>query len=400
MKLRLIGLASALGLASLAVQSCADATSLGRGFEDDAGSQSVPSLTPEAGTPDAAQDGGNVLACVATDCPSPLATCNAVDKPAYKCETDLLRDSKHCGACGNECLTYEPIHMTSRCQEGACKPECYAKLDEAGDVDWRNCDGVLDNGCEVDVLSNPNNCGACGNECAPGTPCIVGQCGCPSGLLLCDGKCIDPRSDDLNCGTCGNICFPPADACDPVQPNTGYGCRAGTCMKKCTSNAADCNNDMEQTTCAGDGCEVIGLDTEENCGACGIKCTKPGERCVDEGNGYECAVPCAKSGKSSCKGKCVDLLSDVGACGSCGAPCDAPGPNQVTSCNKGVCVYECAPGFGDCNGSTLDGCETNLRQHPSHCGACGNACDLAAGQPCVEGACLMKACDPDPETAK
>jgi hypothetical protein len=65
----------------------------------------------------------------------------------------------------------------------------------------------------------------------------------------------------------------------------------------------------------------------------------------------------------------------------------------VRSCNKGICAYECATGFADCNGSSADGCETNLRTHAGNCGACGNACDVAAGQPCVEGKCLMTDCD-------
>jgi len=396
-KRRIIGLASALGLASIAVQSCADATSLGRGFDDDAGLTPIPSLTsPDAGDASSFEDGGPLLACIATDCPAPWATCSSEGKPAYKCESDLQHDSNHCGACGNKCLTYEPIHMTSRCVDGACQPECYTKPERSGDEDWRNCDALLDNGCEVDVLVDPNHCGACGNECPAGTPCILGQCGCPSGFILCAGVCVDPMTSDLHCGACDNVCTPPSDACSTPQPNTGYGCKAGQCMKKCINNAADCNGDMEQSTCDGDGCEVVGLDTNENCGGCGIRCTKPSEECIDEGNGYVCAVPCAKVGQTMCRGECVDLLNDVSSCGACGDKCDAPGPNQVSSCSKGVCVYACAPGFGDCNGNAADGCETNLRQHPGNCGACGNACDLAAGQPCIEGACLMKECEEVP----
>ena len=158
---------------------------------------------------------------------------------------------------------------------------------------------------------------------------------------------------------------------------------------------ASCNGDLGSgpDKCGGDGCEVPDLTSDENCGGCGIKCTTPGEHCIDEGNGHECGVPCAKDGKVLCAFECADLLNDVGNCGACGAMCKPPGPNQGRACKKGVCEYECAPGFADCNGDPSDGCEVNLDIHPANCGACGNACNIAAGQPCVEGKCLMTECD-------
>ncbi|MFT3771770.1 MAG: DNRLRE domain-containing protein [Minicystis sp.] len=61
-----------------------------------------------------------------------------------------------------------------------------------------------------------------------------------------------------------------------------------------------------------------------------------------------------------------------------------------------VCYYtlSCNPGFADCNGDGLDGCETNLSS-PSSCGACGAVCAAANGTAaCVHGACAVGACDP------
>ena len=89
----------------------------------------------------------------------------------------------------------------------------------------------------------------------------------------------------------------------------------------------------------------------------------------------------------------ADLLNDPSNCGACGSPCKEPGKNQARTCKKGVCAYECAPGFADCNGDPSDGCEVDLSIHPAHCGACDVACDVAAGQPCIEGKCLMTECD-------
>lgn len=335
----------------------------------------------------------SVLTCIGTECPAPWTTCLSEDGPSYKCGTDLQRDPNNCGACGNKCLVYKPLHMTSRCLEGACALECSSPPTSTGRFDWRNCNNLVDDGCEVDVVVDPNNCGSCGNVCTGGASCIDGKCGCPPNLIECFGMCVDPSTDDNHCGGCGKKCEDPVDACTTAPANSYYGCRNKKCgVLKCQVPTADCNADLGATKCGGDGCEVDSLGTKENCGGCGLKCTGDDD-CIDEGNGPICGIPCAKQGKVLCGTQCTDLLTDPGNCGGCGAECKAAGPNQARACSKGVCSYECAEGFADCNGDPADGCETNLRLHPANCGACGNACNLAAGQPCVEGKCLMIACD-------
>ena len=381
------------GLAALAVAVVACTESIDMG--EVTGTPTPGFTDPDAG--DGAVDASLVpLSCIATECPAPWATCLSKEGPTYKCGTDLRRDDENCGACGNKCLTYKPTHMKSRCVDGACELECFSEENWIDPKDWRNCNGLVDDGCEIDVLKDPKNCGACGNACAAGVSCIDGKCGCPTGQIECFGMCVDPQNDDNHCGGCGNMCDPaPPGSCDPMPERAYYGCRAGKCgTLKCSQPSADCNGDLGSGKCGGDGCEVenIGAD-RNNCGGCGIKC-KAGEECVNEGNGPECAVPCAKAGKTLCPGpQCIDLLTDVSACGACNAPCRPPGPNQTRACVKGVCEYECKPGWADCNGDPSDGCETNLSVHPANCGACGNACIMAAGQPCVEGKCLTTSCD-------
>jgi hypothetical protein len=202
-------------------------------------------------------------------------------------------------------------------------------------------------------------------------------------------------NDDNHCGGCDQGCDGDAGACRPVPDSAHYGCVGGVCGRlKCDEPTADCNEDLGSPTCQTDGCEVPDIRTDpNNCGGCGIKC-KEGESCVNEGNGPECAVPCARFGKTLCPfGQCRDLLNDVQACGSCSNDCPGAGPNQVRVCRKGICALDCLPGFGDCNGEPSDGCETNLMAHPGNCGTCGNQCDVAGGQPCIEGRCLMAECD-------
>lgn len=368
------------------------------GEQRDAG----PTIEPRTvDDPDgAAPDTGATGSCVATTCPEGLTTCVSESGPTYKCAVDLAKDPEHCGACGNECLKYEPIHMTSRCIAGKCELECYSPprpvVHGGVPTDYRNCNGLLDDGCEVDLLANAQNCGACGQACAPGERCFDGRCGCQPGLTDCNGQCVDLTGNDFNCGQCGKACEYPATPCDPLPTNTEYGCVGGQCEKlRCFGYAQDCNGDLA-LGCGSDGCEVADIRFDpQNCGRCGNACTGA-EECRDEGNGPECVVPCAQTGRTACIDGCFDLLTDPDHCGGCFLLCPSAGPAQVRSCNKGVCALECAPGFADCNGLRADGCETDLRSHPAHCGACGATCDLERGQPCVEGKCLVGPCEGTP----
>lgn len=353
---------------------------------------------PEAGA-DAPQ---SVLMCIGTVCPLPYATCLTPGKPAYTCGTDLMRDPQNCGACGNECGAYPRLHMVSRCVNGGCELECFNPNPQFP-TDWRDCNDVVDDGCEVDVLVSAEHCGSCGNACPAGQSCHDGKCGCPAGKRECPwlfGRtiCVDLDTDDNNCGGCGRRCNPNGDAdagaCSPRPPSTTYGCLGGTCGHlKCEGRTVDCDGDLGTLGCASNGCEVGIVADRDNCGGCGIKC-KDGEECLDpKGTGLACVVPCDATGATFCPdGKCMDLLNDVDACGRCGNVCPHGGANQMRACKKGLCTLECAPGFADCNSDQSDGCETNLSSHPNHCGGCGNECNVAAGQPCVEGKCLMAPC--------
>ena len=90
-----------------------------------------------------------------------------------------------------------------------------------------DCDGDDDNGCEVDIAVDQQNCGRCGSVCADGprssATCSGGVCKltCEQGFSDCDknvanGCEADTRIDDANCGLCGNSCG-------------GAGCVDGAC---------------------------------------------------------------------------------------------------------------------------------------------------------------------------
>jgi len=380
----------------IAASACANTvdmsigTDCARGFcEDPVGFTSPDAGETSADTP---------LACIGTVCPAPYATCGDIAAPL--CSTNLMNDSDNCGGCGVSCGRAEELEllrMTSRCSDGACAFECIFVPGRPERL-FRDCNGTIDDGCEIDVFSDAENCGACGNACPAGVRCIRGGCGCPIGELDCDGECIAPGSDDANCKTCGNACTTPPNACSPIPPNTVYGCAGGECGKlKCARGFGDCNNDVQQLGCASDGCESD-LADPDNCGGCGIECGA-GQECGRNHSGQPvCRDECTELGLLRCRtinseDRCVDPVSDPFDCGGCGIRCASSNGNEIGVCRGGVCTTECVPGFANCNGDSDDGCEVDLRSDGANCGACGVACDQRAGQPCIEGKCLMVECD-------
>ncbi len=143
--------------------------------------------------------------CAIASCNMGFADCNMF--PDDGCEAFPSNDIFNCGACGHVCML---ANAGQACVGGKC-------FINGCDFGWDNCDGLNDNGCEKDVTSDPNNCGACGMKCGPvmnGTPgCSGGSCfpNCSVGFADCDGNyntgCeTNIYTDPNNCGGCGNVC--------------------------------------------------------------------------------------------------------------------------------------------------------------------------------------------------
>lgn len=223
--------------------------------EMDAGRDGGPDAGPDAGF-DARSDDG--AACV----PAPEACDGADDDCDGRVDEafDLSSDPDHCGACGNEC---PETGGTAGCSDGACVIEC--------DTDRADCDEDPSTGCETD-LGSPSSCGACGNECPSSLPVCLRKDGsfqcapeCVEPLVACDGECVDLGSNRNHCGACGDACF--------VDEHGIIGCIAGACVvMDCGDWHRDCNMDPS------DGCERM-LLTDSDCSACGDAC-EPDETCV------------------------------------------------------------------------------------------------------------------------
>ncbi|MFO0609102.1 MAG: MXAN_6577-like cysteine-rich protein, partial [Polyangiales bacterium] len=223
---------------------------------------------------------------------------------------------------------------------------------------------ALCEGACVDTQTSSMHCGMCGRACPMAQSCVMGACvdpPCPTGQTRCGGACVDAQTDVANCGTCGNAC--------PM----GQVCTAGAC--------ADPPCPMGQTRCAG-ACVDTG-SSNANCGMCGRACSAR-EMC----SMGACASTCA-AGTTDCGTTCNNLQTEVGNCGMCGRSCATPAGASPT-CTAGACGFTCMTGLGNCDGNADNGCETDTRTTPAHCGGCGMAC--AAGQLCVAGSCADPPC--------
>jgi hypothetical protein len=219
-------------------------------------------------------------------------------------------------------------------------------------------------GC-VDLSSDPNNCGGCGNPCASGV-CEGALCtdvqvslGCVEPTFDCGtGGCVDLSSDPNNCGGCGVFC---------------EGCAGGTCPQV----SLGCVEPLGE--CAGL-CADLSSDPN-NCGGCGNIC----ESGVC-GGGICNEVGCPE-GHTYCSafGACYDLTSDATHCGACDITCPSGG-SIAHECTEGNCVATgCAEPFVDCDGACID-----FSVDPNHCGACDTIC---AGGTCLEGVCAPLTCE-------
>jgi hypothetical protein len=97
-----------------------------------------------------------------------------------------------------------------------------------------------------------------------------------------------------------------------------------------------------------------------------------------------CEAPYGNCDGSVLNGCETDLDTSLSHCGACGRACNPP--NAIGLCSSGACaILACAGGFRDCDMSAANGCEANFNSDRNNCGRCGGVCP--AGRSCVGGAC-------------
>ena len=322
-----------------------------------------------------------------------IGTCNAgyLDcdgNAATGCEVNSTKDLTNCGACGKVCPGI--ANGTGACSAGACTiASCLQG--------YADCDKAVNNGCEVSLQNDVNNCSTCGKVC-PGVPggapaCSAGVCGVGQCVLPqkdCDGNAangceVNLSNDPKNCGTCSFVC--------PAVPNGAPGCASSTCsVGSCTAPYQNCDANVVN------GCESNSLTDLANCGKCGTKCAAVANGTAACSAGA-CGIGACNAGYKNCDNNAangceVNSTIDLANCGACGTKCAVA--NGVAACANSACgVASCTAGFGDCKNGYADGCETATSTDVLNCGACGNKCAAVAnGTPgCTNSACGIATCN-------
>ena len=290
---------------------------------------------------------------------------------------NMQNDVKNCGACGTVCpaLNAMPSCANGMCGIGACA------------MGFADCNGRSLDGCEVNTGVDVIHCGACGKVCVvPNAAplCIGGKClngGCNQGFRDCDGNAgngceVNILQDIRNCGACNQNCA--------QLPHAIAGCGNGACVvASCDAGWGNCNGNDN------DGCEAALANDPANCGQCRKLCPAP-PNVVTSCFNSQCGVQGCVNGFGDCNNNMADgcearLASDPRNCGGCGNLCGAI-PNGVGGCVNGACgLGQCNPGFADCDGNVPNGCEVNINADANNCGGCGKICQQ--GQSCVAGVC-------------
>jgi hypothetical protein len=160
-------------------------------------------------------------ACAIGACPPGRADCDG--DPANGCEADLLTAAT-CGSCGNKCGAGQ------LCESGSCvtATTCPSPTtDCSGGCRDLNSDPEACNSCtnpcpSVGGTPTCTNgtcdiiCAAGFYACASGDGCCQNATACAPGYTICDAACVNLRTDANNCGACGNACQG-TDACGGGQ---------------------------------------------------------------------------------------------------------------------------------------------------------------------------------------
>ena len=215
------------------------------------------------------------------------------------------------------------------CISGACSYDC--------NLNRGDCDGDYLNGCETNLLNDPDYCGDCYTDCGTQV-CSWGICAdtCAGDLELCDGRCEDVTTSIRHCGTCNNSC---------ERDNAIVECNSSNCV----------------ITGCDEGYVNVDLDPDNGC-----ECANTGLELCD-GIDNDC--------NGGTDDVAIELLQgDPTNCGQCGKICNTGDRWSHGYCTSGSCVeVPCQPNLFDLNKDPLDGCEYDCVFQGSE--ICGNSVD-------------------------
>lgn len=260
---------------------------------------------------------GFEIRALTAECAAIAHGCREVELPAMV--TSVRVDLRH--------RDEPPSCPGRRCTASLCeapRPDGAIDLDagssECG-ADRVDCNGNPADGCEVDLASDPQNCGRCAGMCPRPNHAIPGCSGRVCGIGACEtafGDCDLAASNGCeqtldtmaHCGACNT----------PCTPANGTGrCNAGRCeLLGCNTNFYDCDG-LVANRCESEGeclCSGAGTRCEFTCSTpCRVRCEAGTECVVTCEDGAACAIDCAPG--TRCRLVCLD----VGSSDSCEQGC-------------------------------------------------------------------------------
>jgi len=291
-------------------------------------------------------------------------------------DIDLTSDEAHCGACDIQCVA---PHSIPTCSASACTYDCvdgfydYDDLPgceyqcfesnagiESCDLRDNDCDGNTDEG--INLNTDEDNCGGCGQLCRPAnaTPlCSGGICGftdCDEGYANVDG---DDEPDDV--------------------PGCEYTCPDNPPLDEelCDGDDNDCDGQVDELPIAGlgDPCSDYPQGGVGECTMGQVSCDFGTPRCL--GDVAPTSEVCDGE-DDDCDGTIdngFNLNTDEQNCGQCGRVCNLS--NAVPICTSGNCrIFACLSGYVDADGRPGNGCEYQCTPTgPEVCDGVDNDCD-------------------------
>lgn len=375
-------------------------------------------------------DAGLVLCRSDLECVARGAVCDRLRGFCVACRAD--RDCPSGQTClGDRCARSRACTTHRDCPGQLCDAARGLCVDCASTVDCLSGGTCVNGGCveAPSTCRSTRECTARGQVCdsARGVcvECVVDS-DCGGELLcgsdrLCAGRVCVPGSRACVGATRVRVCDVHGTSQTETDCASGEGCVNGTCrLRVCVPRAMTCDDATTRSTCSDDGftrttqrcaagerCEG-GVCVSQSCVPLSVTCASSTARRVCDSTGSSsmvitcsgapnatgrcdadsCLLQCdphfADCDRSSFNGCEVDLRSVVANCGACGTVCPAP-IGTAASCTNGVCSTACTSGRGDCDGDRGNGCEVALGSDVAHCGACNHNC--SAGQTCNNGVC-------------
>ncbi len=103
--------------------------------------------------------------CTFTGCLDGYADCDG--NPLNGCEIDVRHDPDHCGGCDAEPCSMP--NAVAGCAAGTCA------IDHCLEG-YRDCNGRAEDGCEEELATSAQHCGACNHACDESGSCEDGTC--------------------------------------------------------------------------------------------------------------------------------------------------------------------------------------------------------------------------------